>query len=396
MLGPGLLAGLSDDDPAGITTYSVLGAEYGYQLLWVLTLSTVALIVFHEIAMRLGVVTGKGLQTLMRERFGSRTARLMLAVLVVANTGTLCAEFAGVAAGMNLLAGTSAYVSVPVAAVAVGFLVLRGGFRRIEHVLLALSAVFLTYLVAGFIAGPDWGAAAKGAVVPTMPLDRDAIYIAVATLGTTLAPWGLAFMQSYAVDKGIEPKDLRYERVDVLVGAVLTGVIGAFIVVTCAATLHAQGITINDASDAAAALEPVAGSLAKSLFGVGIVSAAILAAAIVPLSTAYSISETFGKKSDLDDSFGEARPFYLGFGAVMFLAVAITLIPGMPLVTLLVATQVLNAVLLLVLLPFLRRLASDQALMGDHSLSGTGRALSGIALLLVACSVVTLGVLVLS
>ncbi len=396
MLGPGLLAGLSDDDPAGITTYSVLGAEYGYQLLWVLTLSTVALIVFHEIAMRLGVVTGKGLQTLMRERFGSRTARLMLAVLVVANTGTLCAEFAGVAAGMNLLAGTSAYVSVPVAAVAVGFLVLRGGFRRIEHVLLALSAVFLTYLVAGFIAGPDWGAAAKGAVVPTMPLDRDAIYIAVATLGTTLAPWGLAFMQSYAVDKGIEPKDLRYERVDVLVGAVLTGVIGAFIVVTCAATLHAQGITINDASDAAAALEPVAGSLAKSLFGVGIVSAAILAAAIVPLSTAYSISETFGKKSDLDDSFGEARPFYLGFGAVMFLAVAITLIPGMPLVTLLVATQVLNAVLLLVLLPFLRRLASDRALMGDHSLSGTGRALSGIALLLVACSVVTLGVLVLS
>lgn len=396
MLGPGLLAGLSDDDPAGITTYSVLGAEYGYQLLWVLTLSTVALIVFHEIAMRLGVVTGKGLQTLMRERFGSRTARLMLAVLVVANTGTLCAEFAGVAAGMNLLAGTSAYVSVPVAAVAVGFLVLRGGFRRIEHVLLALSAVFLTYLVAGFIAGPDWGAAAKGAVVPTMPLDRDAIYIAVATLGTTLAPWGLAFMQSYAVDKGIEPKDLRYERVDVLVGAVLTGVIGAFIVVTCAATLHAQGITINDASDAAAALEPVAGSLAKSLFGVGIVSAAILAAAIVPLSTAYSISETFGKKSDLDDSFGEARPFYLGFGAVMFLAVAITLIPGMPLVTLLVATQVLNAVLLLVLLPFLRRLASDRALMGDHSLSGTGRALSGIALLLVACSVVTLGLLVLS
>ena len=396
MLGPGLLAGLSDDDPAGITTYSLLGAEYGYQLLWVLTLSTVALIVFHEIAMRLGVVTGKGLQTLMRERFGSRTARLMLAVLVVANTGTLCAEFAGVAAGMNLLAGTSAYVSVPVAAVAVGFLVLRGGFRRIEHVLLALSAVFLTYLVAGFIAGPDWGAAAKGAVVPTIPLDRDAIYIAVATLGTTLAPWGLAFMQSYAVDKGIEPKDLRYERVDVLVGAVLTGVIGAFIVVTCAATLHAQGITINDASDSAAALEPVAGSLAKSLFGVGIVSAAILAAAIVPLSTAYSISETFGKKSDLDDSFGEARPFYLGFGAVMFLAVAITLIPGMPLVTLLVATQVLNAVLLLVLLPFLRRLASDRALMGDHSLSGTGRALSGIALLLVACSVVTLGLLVLS
>ena len=171
MVGPGLLAGLSDDDPAGITTYSILGAKYGYELLWVLALSTAALIVFHELGVRLGIVTGKGLLTLVREHFGPRAAGLVLAALVVANTGTLCAEFAGVAAGMELLGGMSRYVSVPLAAVGVSALVLRGSFRHVEHFLLALSSVFVAYIVSGFLAHPDWGAAAKGAVVPSIPLD---------------------------------------------------------------------------------------------------------------------------------------------------------------------------------------------------------------------------------
>jgi NRAMP (natural resistance-associated macrophage protein)-like metal ion transporter len=201
VVGPGMLAGLSDDDPAGITTYSILGAEYGYELLWVLALSTAALIVFHEVGVRLGVVTGKGLLTLVRERYGPRAAGLVAAALVVANTGTLCAEFAGVAAAMDLLAGTSRYVSVPLAAIGVSILVLRENFHRVEHLLLALSAVFVAYVVAGILAEPDWGAAGRGLVVPSIPLDRDALLIAVATVGTTLAPWGLAFIQSYAVDK---------------------------------------------------------------------------------------------------------------------------------------------------------------------------------------------------
>jgi NRAMP (natural resistance-associated macrophage protein)-like metal ion transporter len=393
VVGPGVLAGLSDDDPAGITTYSILGAKYGYELIWVLTLSTAALIVFHELAVRLGIVTGKGLLTLVREQFGPRAAALVLSALVIANTGTLCAEFAGVAAGMDLVAGVSRYLSVPLAAIGVSILVLRGSFRRIEHFLLALSSVFIAYIVSGFLAHPDWGAAAKGSVVPSMPLNRDAILVAVATIGTTLAPWGLAFIQSYAVDKRLTVKDLRYERVDVIVGAVLTGVIGLFVVVACAATLNVAGIEINDARDAATALEPLAGSAAATLFGLGFLGAALLAAAIVPLSTAYSISETFGRKAELNDSFDQARVFYLSFAAVVTVAVVLVLIPGAPLIQILFLSQALNAVLLLVLLPFMRKLGHDRKLMGAQALGRWDGYATGLALAVIAASVAALAVL---
>jgi NRAMP (natural resistance-associated macrophage protein)-like metal ion transporter len=393
VVGPGLLAGLSDDDPAGITTYSILGAKYGYELLWVLALSTAALVVFHELGVRLGIVTGKGLLTLVRERYGGGAAGIVLAALVIANVGTLCAEFAGVAAGMQLLGGMSRYLSVPLAAIGISALVLRESFRHVEHFLLALSSVFVAYIISGFLSHPDWGAAAKGLVVPGIPLTRDALLVAVATVGTTLAPWGLAFIQSYAVDKHLRVRDLRYERIDVIVGAVLTGVIGFFVVVACAATLHPQGIEINDARDAARALEPLAGNAAATLFGLGFLGASLLAAAIVPLSTAYSISETLGRKANLDDSFEEAPAFYLGFGAAIVLAAAIVLIPGAPLVQILFLSQALNAVLLLVLLPFLRSLGSDRELMGAHALGRMGRTATGVALAMVAASVLALGVL---
>jgi NRAMP (natural resistance-associated macrophage protein)-like metal ion transporter len=393
VVGPGLLAGLSDDDPAGITTYSILGAKYGYELLWVLALSTAALVIFHELGVRLGIVTGKGLLTLVRERYGARAAAIVLTALVIANTGTLCAEFAGVAAGMELLGGTSRYLSVPVAAVAVSALVLRESFRHVEHFLLALSSVFVAYVISGVLAHPDWGAAAKGLVVPSMPGGREAVLVAVATLGTTLAPWGLAFIQSYAVDKRLHVKELVYERADVVVGALLTGVIGFFVVVACAATLHVQGIEINDAGDAARALEPLAGDTAATLFGLGFLGAAMLAAAIVPLSTAYSVSETLGRKADLNDSFEEARSFYLSYGAVVAVAAVLVLIPGAPLIQVLFLSQALNAVLLLVLLPFMRSLGRDRELMGDHALGRGGRIATGIALAAVAVSVTTLAVL---
>ena len=322
VVGPGLLAGLSDDDPAGITTYSILGAKYGYELLWVLALSTAALIVFHELGVRLGIVTGKGLLTLVREHYGSRAAALVLSALVIANTGTLCAEFAGVAAAMELLTGISRYISVPLAAVGVSALVLRGSFRRVEHFLLALSAVFIAYIVSGFLAHPDWGAAAKGLVVPNLPHSREALLVTVATVGTTLAPWGLAFIQSYAVDKRLEGEGpalragrrhrrRRAHRRD--------------------RPLRRRRLRRDPARAGhrdqrrprcrAGALEPLAGSVAATLFGLGLLGAALLAAAIVPLSTAYSISEAFGRRADINDSFEEARVFYLSFGAVVVVAV---------------------------------------------------------------------------
>ena len=327
VLGPGLLAGLSDDDAPGITTYSILGADYGYELLWVLSLATLALILFHELGARMGVVTGQGLTGLMRERYGIRLAAFGVLALLVANIGTTCAEFAGVAASLDL-AGVSRYASVPVAAVAISALVLLGSFHRVEHVFLLMSTLLATYIVAAFVTGPDWGAAVHGLLVPSVPATRAGLLAITATVGTTLAPWGLAFIQSYAADKKLSVADLRYERIDVVTGAVMTGVIGFFVVVTCADTLHQQGTSINDAGDAASALEPLAGRFASVLFGAGLLGASILAASILPLATAYSVSEVFGQEAKLDDPIREAPVFYATFSVVIVIASALVLLPA--------------------------------------------------------------------
>jgi NRAMP (natural resistance-associated macrophage protein)-like metal ion transporter len=387
--GPGLLAGLSDDDPAGITTYSILGADYGYRLLWVLLLSTLALIVFHEAGARMGIATGQGLTGLIRERYGVRLAAAALLVLLIANIGTTCAEFAGVAASMEL-AGVTRYLSVPVAAIGVSALVLRGSFHRVEHVLLALGAVFAAYIISGFLAGPDWAAAGRGLVVPSMPFDRDAVLTATAVVGTTLAPWGLAFIQSYAVDKRLRPADLRLERIDVIAGAVMTGVIGLFVVLACAATLHEQGRSIDSASDAARALDPLAGSFAATLFGAGLLGAALLAASILPLSSAYSVSEAFGAEAALDDPFPDARLFYGTYAAVVVVAVTIVLIPGVPLIRILFLTQALNAILLLPLLGFIFAISRDRELMGDAVNGRTGTVAAAVAIVLIGACVIAL------
>ncbi|MEZ5132874.1 MAG: divalent metal cation transporter [Mycobacterium sp.] len=390
VVGPGLLAGLSDDDPAGITTYSVLGADHGYQLLWVLLLSTVALVVFHGLAARMGVVTGQGLIGLVRQRYGVGVGGAVLAALVVANIGTTCAEFAGIAAGFELF-GVSRYVSVPVAAVAVSLLVLRGSFHRVERLLLLVSTVFLAYIASGFLAHPDWGAALRGTVVPTMPMTGEAVAIVTATLGTTLAPWGLSFMQSYAVDKKLRTEDLPLERVDVVTGAVLTGVIGFFVVVACAATLHRDGLRISDAADAAVALQPLAGEAAATLFGVGLIGASFLAASILPLSTAYSVCEYAGVEAAIDDPYREARTFYLTYGIVTLVGTVIVLTPELPLVAILVGTQVLNAVLLVPLLVAMVGLARDRNLMGGFATGRAGTLVYGLTTAAVVLCVVTLG-----
>jgi Mn2+/Fe2+ NRAMP family transporter len=314
---------------------------------------------------------------------------------VVANLGTTCAEFAGIAAGMEL-AGVTRYVSVPVAAVAVSALVLRESFHRVEHVLLLLSSVFVAYVLSGFLSHPDWGAAAHGLVVPDMPLTRTGVLTVVAGIGTTLAPWGLAFIQSYAADKHLAPKDLRFERVDVAIGAVLTGVIGLFIVVACAATLHQSGTEVDSARDAAEALEPLAGSLASALFAVGLVGAALLAAAVLPLSTAYSVSEAFDRPAAVGDSAKEAPLFHATYALVVTVAAGLVLIPHAPLVPILFLSQALNAVLLLVILPFMRAMGRDPAVMGPYALGRAGSLTTAAVIAIIAASVVALGVLLIA
>jgi Mn2+/Fe2+ NRAMP family transporter len=259
-------------------------------------------------------------------------------------------------------------------------------------VLLALGAVFVTYIVSGIIAGPDWGAAVHGLLVPGLPGTKDAVITATAIVGTTLAPWGLAFMQSYVVDKRIRAEELRYERFDVATGAVLTGVIGMFVVIACAATLHANGETISDASDAARALQPLAGNAAATLFGAGLLGAALLAASILPLSTAYSVTEAVGSEGEVDDKFGDARLFYGTYATVVVIAVVVVLIPGISLIPILYGTQVLNAVLLVPLLIFMLRLSRDREIMGDLVSGRRAYAAAVIAAVAITACVLALGV----
>ena len=395
VVGPGLIAGLSDDDPAGITTYSVLGANYGYQLLWVLLVSTVALIMFQDLGARIGVVTGQGLAGLIRQRYGARAGMLSISALVLANIGTTTAEFAGIAAGAEIF-GIPRWISVPTGAALVSILVLRGGFRGVERVLLALSAIFLAYIGAGLLSHPDWGAAMRGLVTPSLPPTKDALLLSTATLGTTLAPWGLAFIQSYAVDKKINPQQLKLLRIDVITGAVLTGVIGFFVVISCAATLHANNIKIDDASAAARALEPLAGPLAAQLFAVGLIGAALLAASILPLSTAYSVCDVAGRPAALDDTVKEAPLFYSTFATITVIGAGLVLLPGVPLVPILVGSQVINAVLLLPLLFYMSGIAQNRTLMGEYAVGKLTASGYWIVIILVLVSVATLGVLSLS
>ena len=280
----------------------------------------------------------------------------------------------------------------PVAAILVSTLVVRGGFRRVEHVLLLLATVFVTYFASGVLAHPHWGAAARGLVVPALPLQRHALVVATATVGTTLAPWGLAFIQSYAVDKRLRPSDLALERVDVIAGAVMTGVIGFFIVIACAATLHVSGRSISDAGDAAAALRPLAGSYASTLFGVGLLGAALLAAAILPLSTAYSVSEALGREAQIEASIREEPVFYRTYALVVGVGALVVLMPGAPLVPILFITQAINAVLLLPLLAFIALLSRDRSLMGKYAVGKAWTAVIVAVTLMIAAANVALGV----
>jgi Mn2+/Fe2+ NRAMP family transporter len=391
VVGPGILAGLSDDDPAGITTYSILGADFGYRLLWTLLLSTAALVLFHELAVRLGIATGKGLVSVIRMRYGSRAGFASAGFLIVANLGTTAAELAGIAAGLEI-GGVSRYVSVPLAAAAVTTLVLAGSFHRVEIVLLVIASVFITYMASGILAHPHWSEAARGLVVPALPFERHAVLVATATLGTTLAPWGLAFIQSYAVDKKLKPSDWRFERIDVVGGAVATGVIGFFVVVACAETLHRSRLHITDASNAALALKPLAGNLASTLFAVGLVGAGLLAAAILPLSTSYSVSESFGKEGRIDGTLRTDPIFFSTYIAMTAVATTIVLIPGAPLVRILFLTQAVNAVMLLPLLGMIAHLARDSKLMGELRIGTISAAVAWATTAVIAVTVVALGV----
>ena len=364
VLGPGLLAGLSDDDPAGIATYSMLGADHGYRLLWIIPASTVLLVYFHLVAVHIGAATGKGFVAIIRERWGHGVGYVAVIGLLFANFGTICAEYAGISAAASLV-GIPSWISTPVAGILISLVVVLGSFHRVEGVLLVISSTLALYIIDGVLARPDWSLVVRNSIIPHALVNPAGWLAIAATLGTTLAPWGLAFIQSYAVDKKIKVSDMRMERIDVIIGSILTGVIGLAIAVACAATLHPAGIHVDDARDVAISLRPLAGSFATVLFGAGLLGASLLAAAIVPLATAYSIAEGIGAPASLDLDARQFQFFYAAFIGLTVAAVSVVSLPNLPLIPLMYASQVVNAVLLPLHAIALQMLASDPTIMGE-------------------------------
>jgi Mn2+/Fe2+ NRAMP family transporter len=362
-LGPGIIAASAGNDAGGIATYSQDGASYGYATLWMIFVMTFSLVIVQEMAARMGMVSGKGFAALIRERFGVRPTLFAMACLLASNAATSVAEFAGIAAALELF-GVSKYVSVPVAAVAVWFLVVRGSYQRVEKVGLALSAVFLSYVLAAFMAKPDWGTVMKATFVPQFIPTTPFVLIVIATIGTTIAPWMQFFVQSNIVDKGTGIKEMLFQRIDVVSGAVSANIVAWFIIVTTGAVLFPRGIRITGAEQAAAALAPVAGKYASILFAIGLFGASFLAACVLPLTASYAICEAFGFERGIDRSWSEAPVFNGVYTFVIAFGAVLVLLPNAPLISIMVLSQAVNGVLLPFLLIFMMIIVNDRTIMG--------------------------------
>jgi NRAMP (natural resistance-associated macrophage protein)-like metal ion transporter len=365
LLGPGIIAASSGNEASGIATYSSAGAEYGYSLLWTFLPMTIFFIVAQEMCVRMGVVTGQGLADLIREQFGVRWTALVMLALLVANGGIIVAEFIGIAQASELF-GITRYASVPVAAVAIWWLVARGTPKLIERIFLLMSLAFLTYVVSAFLARPDWSKVGKEFFSPSFSLNSGYLFTVVALIGTTITPFMQVFVQSSVVEKGMDEEDLGIARADASIGVIFANFIAVFIVISTAATLNAEGIKLEDASDAARALAPVVGSYATYLFAIGLFGASMLAMGVLPLATAYSLSEALGFEKGLSRSFREA-PIFLGTFTVLIVVGAIfALIPSLPQIQILLLTQCVNGLLLPVLLTAIVVLANNEEIMGDY------------------------------
>ena len=365
ILGPGMITANAGNDAGGIATFASVGADFGYQLLWILIPITISLGIVQEMCARMGAVTGKGLADLIRERFGVRWTALVMLSLLVANAGVTVSEFVGIAAACELF-GIPRLISVPFAAILIWWLVVKGSYQRVERVFLLMSLVFLSYIVSAFMSKPDWSAVAIGLVKPTFQLEYSFLFSLVAIVGTTISPYMQVFVQSSVVEKGVTPEEYTKTKIDVWIGNLFSTLIVFFIVVSTAATLHKFGIQISSAEDAARALTPLAGKYAGLLFGVGLFGASMLAAGVLPLATAYSISEALGFEKGVSRSFREA-PIFLGtFTFLVAVGAAIAVIPNLPLFRVLLVTQVINGLLLPVVLFAVLRLVNDKELMGSR------------------------------
>ncbi len=395
VMGPGIITASVDQDAGGITTYSVAGAQYGYSLLWSLPFIVLALAVIQEMGTRMGVVTGRGLADLIRERFGLRVTLLCMAVLVLANLANTASEFAGVAASLEIFS-IGRHWSVPLTAVLVFGLVIQGTYRAVERIFLVASALYAVYIVSAFLAQPPWGVILRQTVHPTFSLQGGYLTTLITIVGTTIAPWMQFYLQSSIVDKGVRLRDLRWARLDAYVGSMVAGLIAFFIIVACGATLFPNGVRVETAKDAALALEPFAGQYATVLFAFGLLNASVFSAAILPLSTAYAVCEALGWETGVDRRPREAPGFFAIYTLMILLGAAPILLPRAPLVAIMFWSQTLNGLLLPLVLLVMLKLINDQEIMGRHVNSvafnlvawGTAAVMIALSLLLLLTTVV--------
>lgn len=364
-LGPGVVTAMAGNDAGGISTYSVVGAEFGFTALWVVPIMCVLLAVVQMTAARMGAVTGKGFAALIRERFGIRLVALAMLALLVGNIATTFSEFAGIASGMEMF-GVSKYFSIPVAAITVWVLIISGSYKRIEKVFLAISLVFITYIIAAFMAKPNWDEALISTVVPHFVNDTNFISLVIAMIGTTIAPWMMFFNQSNVVEKGVNAKELFGQKVDVISGTVAACLVAWFIIITTGAVLFPAGIQIESAADAAAALAPFAGQYARVLFATGLVAASFLAACVLPLTTSFVICEAFGWEAGVSFTWKEAPIFKTIFTFVIVFSAGVVAIPNIDLLGVMLTAQFVNGVILPVLLVFMAIISADKRIMGEH------------------------------
>ena len=371
ILGPGLIATSAGNDAGGIATYASAGAKFGYQLIWVMILLTLSFAVVQEMCSRLGAATGRGLLDLVREKFGVEWTLFAIVIIVIANGGVTISEFVGIGAATELF-GVSRYISVPIAAISIWYLIIFGSYARVEKIFLLMTLVFFSYPIAAILSKPDWGAVAKGAFVPTIRFDSEFIFILVGLLGTTVTPYIQVFQQSSIVERGASRKRYGQERLDAYFGSIFSNLMSVSMIIATAATLYVAGQhEIDSAADAAKALEPVAGSSAMVLFAVGLLGASLLAGSVLPLATSYAISEAFGIPKGVNLDYRRGRVFFGLFTAFVVIGAVAALIPGIPIFPLLVGIQVLNGALLPVILVFIMLLVNDKRLVGDLANSRT-------------------------
>ena len=365
ILGPGIITGSVDNDAGGITTYSVAGALYGYGLIWTLIPSFIVLVVIQEMNARMGIVTGKGLADLIRENAGIKITFLIFLGLLFSGIGNTTTEFAGVAGSMELF-GVSKYISVPVVAVMVWILVVKGTYKIAERIFLIFSVSLLTYIVSAIMGKPHWREIGSSIIHPQMEMNTQSMAMVIGLVGTTIAPWMQFYMQSSVIEKGLKMKNFRYTLIDIVVGCVLTVVVAFFIMVACASTLHPNGIQINEAKDAALSLAPLAGNLASQVFAFGLFIASIFSATILPLATAFFVCEAFGFEAGIDKKWDEAKEFFILYTGILAISAIIILIPNAPLIQISLWSQVINGILLPVVLVSMLILVNNKKIMGTY------------------------------